>query len=159
MTQNDLRSIIAAHPSRGTLPVEAVLAVAMKESSFREYAIKYEAHYKWLVGNQDEMSPAEKFGQKHSWGLMQVMGGLARELGFAGAFHELWTPEIGLKYGMLYLRKLYAKHGNWPDTIAAYNAGSVRRVDGKYVNQAYVDAVLRFWNEFETQVPLKSTEA
>lgn len=158
MTSEVLRSLIAAHPDRGQLPVEAVLAVTMKESSFREYAIRYEDHYQWLVGDQGTMSVAERLGQKHSWGLMQVMGGLARELGFTGAFHELWTPETGLKYGMLYLNKLYKRHGNWPDTLAAYNAGSVRRVDGKYVNQAYVDAVLKFWNEFETQIPLKSTE-
>lgn len=158
MKEPDLRDLIAAHPDRGDLPVECVMAVVMKESSLREHAIRYEDHYRWLVGNRDTMPIAEVLGQKHSWGLMQVMGALAREMGFTGPFHELWTPEIGLKYGMLYLRKQYAKHKNWPDALAAYNAGSVRRLDGKYVNQYYVDTVLRYWNDLELHIPLKSTE-
>ncbi len=33
------------------------------------------------------------------------------------------------------------------------------KVDGKYKNQAYVDKVLGYWNEYETHVQLKSTEA
>jgi len=154
----ELRGMIEKHPDRGSLPVACVLAFCQAESSFRPYAIKWEPQYKWLVGDQRTMSRPERFGQMHSWGLMRVMGGVAREHGFDGPFTELWDPMIGLRYGMKHLRKYWARYENWPDTIAAYNAGSPRRVDGKYVNQVYVDKVLRWWNDYEQQVPLKETE-
>ena len=156
---DDLRVFIENHPDRGTLPVACVLAFCQAESSFRPYAMKYESHYRWLVGDKQTMSVGERVAQIHSWGLMQVMGGVAREHGLEGPFTELWDPFIGLRYGMKHLRKYFAKYGNWPDTIAAYNAGSPRRVDGKYVNQAYVDKVLKYWNQYDTQIPLKETEA
>lgn len=159
MNRDDLTKLIESHPDRGSIPVACVLAFCMKESSFREYAIKYEDHYRWLFGDQSKMSVAEKLGQKHSWGLMQVMGGVAREYGCVTAFTELWDPKVGLHYGLRHLRRLFAKHNNWPDTIAAYNAGSPVKIDGKYKNQDYVDKVLAYWNEYESHVQLKSTEA
>jgi soluble lytic murein transglycosylase-like protein len=159
MNLDQLRTLITSHPDRGSLPVECVMAVCMVESSLRPYAIKYEDHYRWLVGDQGTMPTGEKLGQKHSWGIMQVMGAVARELGFAGPFTDLWEPEIGIRYGMRLLKKLWQRHENWPDVIASYNAGSPIRVDGKYKNQAYVDKVLMYLNEYETHVPLKSTEA
>lgn len=158
MTIEQLRTLIEHHQDRGSLPVELVLAICMKESSFRSYAIKYEPQYRYLVGDQAKMAVAELLGQKHSWGLMQVMGAVAREYGFTGAFHELWDPQIGLRYGMNHLNKLYRRHGNWPDTIASYNAGIPSKVNGAYKNQAYVNFVLARWSEYEQQIPLKSTE-
>lgn len=157
-TVDELRSMIEQHPDRGILPVPCVLAFCQAESSFRPCAIKWEPQYKWLVGEKATMPIAERFGQMHSWGLMQVMGGVAREHGFDGPFTELWDPMIGLRYGMKHLRKYWARYENWPDTIAAYNAGSPRRVDGKYVNQSYVDKVLKYWNLYDTHIPLKDTE-
>lgn len=159
MTISELRTLIEHHPDRGTIPVELVLAMCMKESSFREYAIKPELHYRYLVGKPDELSIAERLGQQHSWGLMQVMGAVARELGFKGAFHELWNPSVGLQYGLLKLHALRKKYDTWPAVISAYNAGHVELVNGKYKNQAgYVDPVLKYWNEYEHQIPLKSIE-
>ena len=97
-----------------------------------------------LGGDRDQ----EWWGQCASWGLMQVMGAVAREHGFRGAYlTELCEPETNLEYGCRHLAALrdrfHAAHG-WPGVVAAYNAGSPRRVgvDGPYENQSYVDEVM-----------------
>lgn len=99
------------------------------------------------------MGSIERSGQKMSWGLMQVMGAVAREYGFKGTFlSELCDPHVGLKYGMIHVQTLFKRYnGHWPDVIAAYNMGSPRRVDGgAYENQeSYVDVVLRYWAQYD----------
>lgn len=160
MRESDLTRIIEAHPSRGPLPTPLVKAICFAESNFDEWAYRYEPHYRWIVGDGPSMNPSERIGQMISWGLMQVMGGVAREHGFESRyFTELCNPEVGLSYGMLHLRKFWAKYQHWPDTIASYNAGRpVRGEDGNYLNQSYVDKVLRYWSIYENQVPIKETE-
>jgi hypothetical protein len=157
MTRTELEQIIRQHPDLGAVPVECVLAFCTVESSLNEWAYRYEPGYKWIVG--ETLTPSERIGQMISWGLMQVMGGVAREHGMVGPFPQLCDPAIGLRYGLLHLRKYWAKHRNWPDTIASYNAGHPVRVDGKYKNQQYVDKVLKWWNVYERHVPLKESEA
>ena len=72
---------------------------------------------------------------------------MARELGFDGRFlSELTNPDIGIKYGAMHLKNQYNRYNDWTDAIAAYNAGSARKKDnGDYVNQIYVDKVLKNW--------------
>lgn len=162
MKEAELTELITSHPDRGDLPVALVKAICMKESSFREWAHKPEDHYRWLVGDKLTMGATERSGQKMSWGLMQVMGANARESGFTGTFlSELCDPYVGLKYGMLYLRRLHKKYGDWHDVISSYNAGSVRRreTDKKYENQeVYVDIVLKYWREYNQGAELKESE-
>ena len=157
MKTDDLKELLKAEVPAYGLPWEAVYAFVMTESSGNEYAMRHEPQYKWLFGHTH--SPTERMGQMTSWGLMQVMGAVAREYGFSGHFPALCDPKIGLQYGMKHLKKYYNKHQNWPDTIAAYNAGHPKRIDGKYENQAYVDKVLAVWSLTESQIPLKATEA
>lgn len=164
MTEVDLTHMIETHPDRGILEVACVKAFCMKESSFREWAHKPEEHYQWLVKSWlMSGSVTELWGQRQSWGLMQVMGATAREYGFKGDFlSELCDPYLGLKYGMIHLRTLLKRHhGVWQDVIASYNAGSPRKdASGKYGNQAYVDAVLGYWAQYDTSgAPLKESEA
>lgn len=146
-----LSDLIRRHPDRGDLSVSCVLAFCMAESSFGVHKIKYESHYRWLVGKEETLSIGELLGQKHSWGLMQVMGAVAREYGHKGPFTDLWEPSLNLKYGMMHLRKLYRRHQHWPDTIAAYNAGTPTKIDGRYKNQTYVNKVLTLWSEYDVK--------
>lgn len=90
----------------------------------------------------------EWWGQQASWGLMQVMGAVARECGFRDTYlPALVEPATNLEYGCRHLAALrarfYRPHA-WPGVIAAYNAGSPRRVNdhGTFENQGYVDEVL-----------------
>lgn len=139
------------------IPWEVIYAICMTESSGNEFAIRHEAHYRWTVG--DNLDLGERLGQKTSWGLMQVMGAVAREYGFAGQFSGLWDPQTNMAYGVKHLKKLKARHGTWPHAIAAYNAGTPIITEGKYKNQQYVDKVLANWTAVESQVPLKASEA
>lgn len=139
------------------LPWLAVKAVVSVESSFRPDAMRYEKGYRWLVGK--DLSLTEEDAQKTSWGLMQVMGAVARGYGFTGDLRQLLSPMVGLEYGCRHLAYYYQKYAIWCDAISSYNQGSPRKTDeGRYHNQEYVDKVMRKWNWFEIQIPLKETE-
>jgi hypothetical protein len=149
MSPLDLQTCIAAHPARGSLSVELIRAFCLVESNNNTWAYRYEPQYKYLVGDPNSISPTERIGQMISWGLTQVMGGVAREHGFTGQFTELCDPEVGLLYGMKHLQRYYSKYKDWDDAIASYNAGSPRRNEsGHYVNQFYVDKVKKAWMGF-----------
>lgn len=94
-----------------------------------------------LAGDRDQ----EWWAQQASWGLMQVMGAVARERGFNGEYlPRLCDPLIGLEYGcrhLAMLRKRYFDAWRWDGVIAAYNAGSVRHSRGSFENQGYVNKV------------------
>jgi hypothetical protein len=77
--------------------------------------------FKALAGAADQ----EWWGQQASWGLMQVMGAVARELGFKGPYlTELVKPERSLFFGCLLLRRLLAYFkGNQTKALQAYNGG------------------------------------
>lgn len=159
MRESELIRLIRQHPDRGEVPVDCVKAVCFVESGFNEWAYRYESHYKWFMGSEETLTSTERTGQMISWGLMQVMGGVAREHGFTGDLPQLCDPSTGLKYGLLHLRKFYAKYGTWQEALASYNAGSPRKnAEGKFFNQNYIDKVLRYWAQFEKSIPIKESE-
>jgi len=153
------------------LPASLVLSVIQAESGGDQYAWRCESRYKYLwdvrqgrpfrtlTTNEmnNEIAPddfhaihgssrnTEWLGQQASWGPMQVMGAVARELGFLAHFPAL-CGESGVMIGCQKLSELAHKykpvHG-WPGVVAAYNAGSVRfDNNGYFVNSAYVDRVI-----------------
>lgn len=135
------------------IPSDILFAVAMTESGGDPLAVRYERHYRWLTTldgkplEDGKLSDTETAGQKTSWGLLQVMGAVARERGFRGKFFtELCaSPEVGLRYGALHLAAYLKRYGNEADAVAAYNAGSpVKEDDGSYRNQGYVDRVRKY---------------
>lgn len=152
--ESELIQLISQHPERGDLPVALVRAFCLVESSNNPWAFRYEPTYKWLVGTPEMLTATERAGQMISWGLMQVMGGVARELGFKNDFPLLTDPALGLSYGMQHLRHYLARHRTWPETIAAYNAGSPRRIGTVFVNQSYVDKIYKAWNLYDVNLAL-----
>lgn len=128
-----------------------VKAIITVESNWDPKVSRFEPHWKYLHFPREH---AERVGittdteitlQSMSIGLMQIMGGVARELGFVGNLSELFEPEVNLKYGIQKLKELIKK---WPleqSIISAYNQGSPRMTPGgMYENQVYVDKV---WKE------------
>lgn len=93
-----------------------------------------------LAGDPDQ----EWWAQQSSWGLMQVMGALARELGFAGPYlPELTSPEKNLAIGCVQLRRLLDwANGDTERALAAYNGGKVGNLSRPLRNQAYASNVL-----------------
>jgi soluble lytic murein transglycosylase-like protein len=130
------------------LSPDLVDAIVQVESSYRPEVTRFEPKYKHLYA-PDVFAKRHKIllgqeckNQRTSFGLMQIMGGTARWLGFKGIFSELFEPEINIRFGCRYLKKLRFLCTSDDDLIASYNAGSPRRsADGAYVNQSYVDKV------------------
>lgn len=131
------------------LQPELVRAIIQVESEGDVYATRFEPDWKYFY-IPSEMAKrthvtllTERNGQATSWGLMQVMGAVAREFGFKGKFPQLCEPKEGISYGCLKLRQLFDLYKDERSVIAAYNAGSPR-TDGRgfFVNQPYVDKVM-----------------
>lgn len=154
MTAGDatLDRILDLAATRHSLPPGLVLCIAHAESALDTYAIRVEPAYRWLwdvthrrpfPATQQQAAtrvppanfPAprgisrstEWIGQQTSWGLMQVMGAVAREYGFVGHFTALCDPAVGADYGCRHLAQLARRHlvdHGWRGVIQSYNTGS-----------------------------------
>lgn len=145
-----MQEIIKRISKRYGIPAGLIRAIIEVESSGNTFAMRYEKNYPYLVKPFDKYhwhKATEKEGQKTSWGLMQIMGAVARERGFEGRYlSELTKPELGIKYGCKHLKWNYNRYKDWSDAISAFNQGSNRKYrDGSYQNQGYVDKVLKNW--------------
>lgn len=137
-------------PKKGLEP-NLVLAIIKRESDFQQYAMRYEPAFKYFwdpegFSRKVRVSiETERIGQATSWGLMQIMGAVAREYYFTRPFGLLFEPETNIEYGCRHLKTFFTRYGNIQDAVASYNAGSPRLAsDGKLVNQPYVDFVLTY---------------
>lgn len=92
-----------------------------------------------LAGDRDQ----EFWGQQASWGLMQVMGAVARELGFREPYlTKLIDVRINLMLGTRLLKRLLTRlNGSEILALQAYNGG-LGGV-GKPAPKQYADAVLK----------------
>lgn len=132
------------------IEAELALAIAQVESGLEPFTARYEPRWKYWYKVGEFASglgitrDTEKIFQATSWGLMQVMGTVARELGFDRHLTELTNPRYNVIVGVQKLKEL---HDQWRDTeavISAYNQGSPRKAaDGTFKNQAYVSKVMK----------------
>jgi soluble lytic murein transglycosylase-like protein len=137
--------------------VELIYAIIETESGWNPYTVRYEPAWKYIVSIPDKKLKSlgitritEEQLQKFSWGLMQIMGSVARELNFTGILTELVNPQLNVNLGIRHIKNFIGKYKKLEDVIASYNAGSPRkREDGKYVNQDYVDKVLTNYNKYK----------
>ena len=151
----NLRPAIEIAAKAESLDPNLVNAIVIVESSCDPSAIRYEQFYRYLFFPRE---CADKNGisfdtevacQKMSWGLMQVMGAVAREYGFQGMFPDLCKVGIGLSYGCKLIHRLSEKYYQEEEVVSAYNAGCVvRTTGGMFTNQLYVDKVYRALRAF-----------
>ena len=130
---------------------DLIEAIVMTESSGNPNATRYEpAFYKKYIVPLDL---PEEFGKKRatSYGLMQIMYQSAIEDGYKDEAEKLLIPDVGLNWGVKHLKKKIDRYGKQDinRAIAAYNAGTPRMKDGKFVNQEYVDRVNRFLKQIK----------
>lgn len=144
-----MKQKIAEYATKHGLKPAIVYGICRQESGLNQYACRFEPAYKWLFRPRD-VKPAissietEIAMQKISWGLMQVMGGVFRELGFDGWLSEISSNvDLQLDYGCKHLAKKIKAYG-LPGGISAYNAGIPSEK-----NAAYVDHVMAFAEEWE----------
>lgn len=129
-----------------------VKAIITVESNFNPYAIRYEPlwHYFKDVENCAKLvnttSMTEHVMQATSWGLMQIMGSVARELGYTLPLPALCIPETNIKVGCQKLDSLSKKYDSLGDIVSAYNAGTPTKINGEYVNKGYVAKVIEAYN-------------
>jgi soluble lytic murein transglycosylase-like protein len=116
-----------------------VCAVVEQESRWNSWAMRYEpaffAKYVASLYTNNKVTATEAYARGFSWGLMQVMGQVARETGLDAPFlSALCDPETGLKIGCKVLRKKFdASSGDITRALLAWNGGG---------NPAYAAQVL-----------------
>jgi soluble lytic murein transglycosylase-like protein len=147
-----MEALIAKKAAEAAVEPELVKAIIAVESGGQPLVVRFEPDWRYLLRPElyarrlKITIPTETMLQQFSWGLMQVMGSVARELGFNGHMTQLCDVETNLHYGCKKLAMLTAKYPTTSDAIAAYNAGSPRMVQGRYDNQGYVDKVYAAWS-------------
>lgn len=145
----DFTSLIAGIAAGHGLDPQLVAAIVDVESRGNTWAARYEPGYPYLY-RPKEMARAIGASldtmlvlQRTSWGLMQVMGATAYDLGFRGWPTALCDPATGIEYGCRYLARQAKRYKTLSDLIASYNAGTVRTDEhGEYLNRGYVSDVL-----------------
>lgn len=106
-----------------------VCAVIEQESGWNTWAMRYEpaffARYVASLYTNNKVSASEAYARGFSWGLMQVMGQVARETGFEAQFlSRLCDAEEGLAIGCKVLRKkIDSARGNTARALLAWNGG------------------------------------
>lgn len=150
MLNYNLNNIIVKETRRLVEDPDLVIAISGVESNWNTMAMRYEPKWKYfyrpevyakkLYITQD----TEKQLQMFSYGICQIMGSVARELGFDGPLPQLLVPEFGIEFSVKKIIALRKKYPDLGDIISSYNQGSPRKnPDGSYVNQAYVDKVMK----------------
>ena len=127
------------------LPPSLVCAICQVESSWRPDATRFEPGYRYLFTPSKFPFTNEVIQQKTSTGLMQIMGGAARERGFQGDLQGLKDPANGLEYGCRHLSWFAARFltaWGWPGVIRAWNTGRPQETANGLLYQAKIDLAL-----------------
>ena len=137
------KTAIQAAAQKHGLPWEVLAGLVANESGGIPWAARYEKNFRWLWrhdGGQNPLIPpqctavTEETHQKTSWGLCQVMGATARQMGKKGWLTELCQPHVGLEYGAAYLSQMLGRaQGDTAGALLKYNGGG---------DQGYPDRVL-----------------
>jgi soluble lytic murein transglycosylase-like protein len=101
-----------------------VAAVCEQESEWEPGAVRFEPAFLRRYIDPMKLSFLEALDRSTSWGLMQVMGQTAKELGYAGELPALRDPETAVIYGCKKLQKCFSIHGDRETSLLAYNGGS-----------------------------------
>jgi soluble lytic murein transglycosylase-like protein len=107
-----------------------ICAVVEQESAWNPWAMRYEPTFftKYVASlyTNNKVSASEAYARGFSWGLMQVMGQVARESGFDALFlSALCDPEQGLAVGCKVLRKKFDVVGaDTTRALLAWNGGA-----------------------------------
>jgi len=124
-------------------------AIIVIESGVNQFACRYEPNWNYYLSAKEyalkvgSTLDTELIMQATSFGYVQIMGTVARELGFEGWLPELFDPKLNIFYGAKKLDKLFERFHKVEEVIAAYNAGTPKRgPQDLFINQPYVDKVL-----------------
>lgn len=138
--QEQLEAYARAAARAHNLDEALVLAICEQESSWNCWGIRYEpaffGKYVAPLYTANKISTGtEAYTRAMSWGLMQLMGQVARELGFEGSYlSQLCDPQIGLEWGCKHFaNKLHSANGDTRKALQLWNGGG---------NPDYADQVI-----------------
>lgn len=82
-----------------------------------------------------------------SYGLMQVLFGIAKHHGFKGRPFDLINPNTNIAYGLEYLNYLIRKYYYLDKVLSCYNGGEPIEYNnkGKFKNYKYVNRVMLYY--------------
>jgi soluble lytic murein transglycosylase-like protein len=141
MTREELVAEARAAAVRHKLDAVLVCAVCEQESSWNPWAIRYEQAFRIRYVAPLGLQATEEIARSISWGLMQVMGEVARESGYSGPLPELCDPATGLELGCRVLaKKLAEAAGNPAKALQLWNGGG---------NPEYAAQVLARQNNYQ----------
>jgi len=134
-TRTDLIALARVTAAAHQLDAAMVCAICEQESAWNPWAIRYEpaffAHYIAPHLDAGKISITEAQARAFSWGLMQVMGQVAREHNFgvgtsaiAAPLSQLCDAVTGLEIGCtVFAAKLFAAHNDVSRALQLWNGG------------------------------------
>lgn len=136
----------AAH-TVGNPPTRLLDAIAEVESRSNPRAIAFHdggvdnhavGKYQMLITTAEWMGMSREHSCRDTFRFVKVSGRVASAC-------PLFGERVAHNLADKYVRRLWSRYGgNLTDVISAYNMGTARRgTDGTYLNQGYVDRVLR----------------
>jgi len=151
MDKDSLIALAKQKAAEHGLDPALVCAVCEQESGWNPWATRYEPEFmRRYVGplyTKGGMTATEAYTRSMSWGLMQIMGQVAREEGYDSLYiAELSEPAIGLDCGCKHLLRVLQRHpGDDAAALQAWNGGG---------NANYASEVMaRFPTYVESQSP------
>ncbi len=119
-------TLARAAAAKHALDPALVCAVVEQESGWDPHAIRYEPAFHARYVAPLGLPPTEDIARSISWGLMQVMGQVAREHGFQGKFlSALCEPAAGLDIGCAVLaRKTAFASSDLQRALDLWNGGA-----------------------------------
>ena len=126
LSTNDARlGLVKKYAVKYGLDPCLVCAVCEQESGWNPYAVRWEpAFFQKYIVPQGLKDATEAYTRAMSFGLMQVMGETARELGFEGKFlTQLCDPDIAVDLGCRKLQRCFEIHRDTETSLLCYNGG------------------------------------
>lgn len=126
---------------RHNLDADIFCAQVERESSWNPLAVRYEPAFRDRYVAPKHLELSEEIARSHSYGLLQVMGEVAREFGYAGQLAGLFDPELGLEWGArVVAHKIAVNGGNVERGLLAYNGGG---------NPSYAADIVRLSSKYK----------
>jgi len=124
-------------------------AICVVESAMNPWATRFEPRWRWFVSPKawskrvGITERTEHVHQQTSWGLLQPLGAVCRELGYKGPLPALCDPCTGLTWGVTKLLDIKQRHPLYTidQILQSYNAGHPGTAAGK----RYSRKVMEVW--------------
>lgn len=139
-SKTELVALARSTAAQHSLDSALVCAIVEQESAWDPCAIRYEAAFRTHYVAPLGLPATEEVARSISWGLMQVMGQVAREHGFAEkSLAALCDPAAALEIGCkVFAAKLHAAAQDVTHALNLWNGGGNRdyaaQVQGRIAN-------------------------